>query len=590
MTGQETLDAKMNILLTEIRSLNLDLTGLPEAAPDTASSFTRLFQQQLPGNLESDNQVIDYNGIYAEFEMPLEAPAATLEIPQASAWREYLAQDPVRVSSDIGPLQATPVNLEPVTNAALAQAPLPAAIAQSPVGELLPPGGKTLPDADLAPPVPAIDRVQTGAAATAPARVPNPQSMAAAINFTVPAGMRDAAVAEPSAQMPQQATIPAAAADAARSAAPRAVIEKPVIAAATVASPSAPPAVEPVVQRATAAPALPGGDSGQQAQLNSAAGTPAARPAPVKPQPVADARPVPAPLAAATRSATVFDPGQPEQRNPVNAEVSVARAAAPAENPAERAGMNPERWPAMAKPPADVQAARPAAVTAEMTAAGELRDSPRIQLTQPASQPLESGLTQNPAVRTAEPMPNVTAPPAPATGVALPAAVTPLTTAQVIPGPGEALPPQLELLQLSRQADGNDWGNGLGERVQWMINQKQNSAMIRLDPPALGKLDVQVKIAEDSTTITIQTQHAQTRDLIETASHRLRDFLQESGYQNVNVDVSQRHDQQQARAQTAPGSGDEAGADADAEQDIDDARTEPGQGYLQGDGLLDTFA
>ena len=142
-----------------------------------------------------------------------------------------------------------------------------------------------------------------------------------------------------------------------------------------------------------------------------------------------------------------------------------------------------------------------------------------------------------------------TAQPLPSVGFV--AAAAPITTnrprrSQPVPGDPAAA---ARKLQLSRQAEAGDWGNGLGERVQWMINQKQNSAMIRLDPPALGKLDVQVKIAEDATTITIQTQHAQTRDLIETASHRLRDFLQESGYQNVNVDVSQRQDQQQARAQ-----------------------------------------
>ncbi len=151
------------------------------------------------------------------------------------------------------------------------------------------------------------------------------------------------------------------------------------------------------------------------------------------------------------------------------------------------------------------------------------------------------------------------------------------------------LPRQLETMSLSRQADSAEWGNGLGERVGWMINHKQNSAIIRLDPPLLGKLDVQVKIADDATTITIQTQHAQTRDLIETASVRLRDFLQENGYQNVNVDVSQRQDQRQADAQSD-------GDDGDQRDQIDQQRVTTDQqsvgrtGYLQGEGLLDTFA
>ncbi len=151
------------------------------------------------------------------------------------------------------------------------------------------------------------------------------------------------------------------------------------------------------------------------------------------------------------------------------------------------------------------------------------------------------------------------------------------------------LPQQLETMSLTRQADSAELGNGLGERVGWMINHKQNSATIRLDPPLLGKLDVQVKIADEATTITIQTQHAQTRDLIETASVRLRDFLQENGYQNVNVDVSQRQDQEQAETQSD-------GEDGDQRDQIDQQRVTTDQqsvgraGYLHGEGLLDTFA
>lgn len=596
----------MNILLTEIRSLNLELSGLPEVAPDTASSFARLFQQQLPENSEFVRQVIDYNELYAEFEVPAGAPAETLEMPQAKAWRDYLAQDPMRISSDSNPLQTTPVNLEPIALPAAAQAPRPAAMAQSPIGELLPRGGKSLPDAGLAPPVPEPGKLQPGRVIHAPAQVqpgmivnppaqvqpgiavsppvqaPNSQTMAAGVNFQVPTGSPDPA-AELKAQITRPSTIPANPdADSRTPVLPNA-IEKAVIPAAAAAVPQAKSAPVAVARIATEARSLPSAELRQPSVPKGGPAIPA-----VQAEPVADTWSAAARFATLSKSATTLDPGPLEQRIPVNPEAPVARVPAPAESLAERAGINPERLPAAARAAAEVQPARPAAAAAETTAAGELRENPRIQLTQPP-QPLENNPPQNAPVRAAEPVPNVTAPPAPAAGAPAPVAATPLTVAQAAPAAGEVLPPQLEVLQLSRQANGNDWGNGIGERVQWMINQKQNSAMIRLDPPALGKLDVQVKIAEDSTTITIQTQHAQTRDLIETASHRLRDFLQESGYQNVNVDVSQRQDQQQARAQTAAGSGDDSNRDADAEQDIDDSTMQQGHAY-QGDGLLDTFA
>jgi flagellar hook-length control protein FliK len=161
---------------------------------------------------------------------------------------------------------------------------------------------------------------------------------------------------------------------------------------------------------------------------------------------------------------------------------------------------------------------------------------------------------------------------------------TQATTAQ-----SYALPTHLETLTLARNADSTELGSGLSERVNWMINQKQNTATIRLDPPFLGKLDVQIKIADDATTVIFQTQHAQTRDLIESASVRLRDFLQESGYQNVNVDVSQRQDQQQARSQTSLGS--DADQQDESYQDPDfDHQERDAVNYFIGDGIVDTFA
>ena len=152
-----------------------------------------------------------------------------------------------------------------------------------------------------------------------------------------------------------------------------------------------------------------------------------------------------------------------------------------------------------------------------------------------------------------------------------------------------ALPPHLETLALPRNADSTDWGNGLSERINWMINQKQNTATIRLDPPLLGKLDVHVKIADDATTVSFLTQHAHARELIETASVRLRDFLQESGYQNVNVDVSQRHDQQQARSNAAFDTEAEQQDESGQEQALEH-RERDQAGYFIGEGIVDTFA
>jgi len=150
------------------------------------------------------------------------------------------------------------------------------------------------------------------------------------------------------------------------------------------------------------------------------------------------------------------------------------------------------------------------------------------------------------------------------------------------------LPTSLETLTVSNSRDTAAWGSGIGERIQWMINQKLNSATIRLDPPMLGRLDVHIQVSDDVTNVTINTQHAQTRDIIDNASFRLRDYLQENGYQNVNVDVSQQQQQQQASQEPGDEAGQSTGDDVNTQEAVGDI----GQTvqYYSSDTVVDYFA
>jgi len=151
------------------------------------------------------------------------------------------------------------------------------------------------------------------------------------------------------------------------------------------------------------------------------------------------------------------------------------------------------------------------------------------------------------------------------------------------------LPTSLETLTVSNSRDTAAWGSGVGERVQWMINQKLNSATIRLDPPMLGRLDVQIQISDDVTNVTINTQHAQTRDIIDNASFRLREYLQENGYQNVNVDVSHQQQQEQASQETGDDATGSASNNTNA-QDSSDSDVSQTVQYFSSDSVVDYFA
>lgn len=144
-----------------------------------------------------------------------------------------------------------------------------------------------------------------------------------------------------------------------------------------------------------------------------------------------------------------------------------------------------------------------------------------------------------------------------------PATANPVTSTSVLSN-------SLERMVMTNPNSSAEWGSGLGERVSLMLNHKQNAATIRLDPPMLGKMDIQIQVKDDVTNVTINTQHAQTRDMVDGASHRLREFLQDAGYQNVNVDVSHQSDQQKNDAQFMADSDSNDGLDSETASSADE--------------------
>ncbi len=95
-------------------------------------------------------------------------------------------------------------------------------------------------------------------------------------------------------------------------------------------------------------------------------------------------------------------------------------------------------------------------------------------------------------------------------------------------------------LHLPQNPSPEQWGSALGDKVQFMINSKLQSADLRIDPPHLGKIDISIKMTDDGASVVIQTQHAATRELIDAASYRLKEMLEEAGHKQVDVDVSHK--------------------------------------------------
>ncbi len=132
------------------------------------------------------------------------------------------------------------------------------------------------------------------------------------------------------------------------------------------------------------------------------------------------------------------------------------------------------------------------------------------------------------------------------------------------------------------------WGEALGERVAWMLNNQQPGAQLRINPPHLGPLDIKVSVHNDQASITFTAHHALTADHLEAALPRLREMLAESGLQLSHFDV--RHEGGDAQAQggerkSGAVEGDPTEGIADAEGAVPTSVT-----ILNGSGLVDTFA
>lgn len=160
----------------------------------------------------------------------------------------------------------------------------------------------------------------------------------------------------------------------------------------------------------------------------------------------------------------------------------------------------------------------------------------------------------------------------------------------------QATPPAATQINVPFQQPG--WDNALSERVVWMVNQKLQSAEIKLNPPQLGPIEVRLNLSGDhhnQAQVSFTAHHGAVRDALEQALPRLREMFQASGIDLVDVNVSdQSPDERPAQAfGNDSGSSDSHAAGlADLELELE---TEQAGGMIMLDsstsrGVIDYFA
>lgn len=85
---------------------------------------------------------------------------------------------------------------------------------------------------------------------------------------------------------------------------------------------------------------------------------------------------------------------------------------------------------------------------------------------------------------------------------------------------------------------GRAWAQALGQRVTMMQAQGMERAEVRLHPPNLGPLEIRLSMSQEQTQLTLSSQHAVTREALESALPRLREMLQEQGIELGDATVT----------------------------------------------------
>lgn len=111
--------------------------------------------------------------------------------------------------------------------------------------------------------------------------------------------------------------------------------------------------------------------------------------------------------------------------------------------------------------------------------------------------------------------------------------------------------------------------DALGERLNVQLGKNAEQAVIRLEPPMLGRVEISIRHAAGSLEVNITATHGEVLRQLNTVSEHLRNDLAGRQYSDVSVNVSQAP-RAQATAQSGTGfSGDAQGRGRQQEQQQD---------------------
>jgi flagellar hook-length control protein FliK len=106
-----------------------------------------------------------------------------------------------------------------------------------------------------------------------------------------------------------------------------------------------------------------------------------------------------------------------------------------------------------------------------------------------------------------------------------------------VQGAREAAPPAIPI---PTPLHSPDWSKDFAQTVTWVATRRYQSADLTLSPPALGNIEISLKLDSDKSTATavFVSSSAEVRETIETALPKLREMLASAGIELGQANVS----------------------------------------------------
>lgn len=117
---------------------------------------------------------------------------------------------------------------------------------------------------------------------------------------------------------------------------------------------------------------------------------------------------------------------------------------------------------------------------------------------------------------------------------------------------GMPMPVQVQMREIALPVDEPDWGKEFNQQIVWIGQQHIKSAQIKLNPEALGPLNIHLSVKHKEATLHIASNNADVRDLIGHQIPELKERLQEQGLQLTKVNIEAEANASHAREQFVP--------------------------------------